>query len=895
MKKLLFSLLLFPSLLLGQFSGPSDSDTSDRDGGASLVWLGTPSNSSESVSNIRVGDTIVLGIKVTSYNASKTSIDYAHIDVQIDKRLYTYVGQTFNTDASGNSNFVGGDSKMQFNNNFDHYDIWDQWQNATYVSDTNYEIHHLESADTSTPDANQLETLDWYVKFQLKVNAYDEDYDYTDGVLITMGRVEVQQDGVGVLLDPLYAYPYQDFSNEPIQAAPTFTSTVANDGPNAIIYKSFKINDYANNNNQAEYNAHPASSSDFDAMFDYANKNTTTWTHQGRDTATKAFTWPWSNILPRHDNSNFGWIIEGYFVPPTSGTYKFQLNSDDRSDFWFDANDDGTITNTGIGLGNGSREVDITNLTAGVSYKFRVRYEQGAGGANLYLKWKSPEDVAAGAAFAFNGNTIYSIDADDYTVAIDYTVNYNFHSNITPSDFGVNTYYQSGTNEVTQNSNSTTVSLDSDGKANISDQIDEELTAGSNYKATPTDGGVEYMIVYDWDSNNQRHRVLIDKRMFNSFGYTGFADNAPTSLFQNVTALDLYDVFDGSLTYYQDDLYWAQYYIYTNITSNISNTSYSSKFRDTGSSNAVQIGSINFSAISNYKTQYVVFNEPSSTVLASTAAAVVTVADVYLAFQELTDRGINNDQSGNKFTYGIQYANANVDRDGDFDFDDTYMMLDWLNGGTSFSITGLASVMRLIETSEYNSVASSAVGNYSTQTMFPLGLSTGTDTYTKNVNVTWLGDVNLSHSPTPTNNLSVTGMTIGNAPTMVDTRMFITNAKTIELRIESEVKDDKIHYRVRGTYGGTPIGAIQLQLKYNKDKVQLSDNIFQTGGTNFINDQNGIISFGSLKIDEGTLNNLSTYEFIFTGETSEGSLGLFLIEDIEAVTTDNEPVNILFQ
>lgn len=33
----------------------------------------------------------------------------------------------------------------------------------------------------------------------------------------------------------------------------------------------------------------------------------------------------------------------------------------------------------------------------------------------------------------------------------------------------------------------------------------------------------------------------------------------------------------------------------------------------------------------------------------------------------------------------------------------------------------------------------------------------------------------------------------------------------------------------------------------------------------------------------------------FTGETAEGSLGLFLIEDIEAVTTDNEPVNILFQ
>ena len=517
MKKLLFSLLLFPSLLLGQFSGPSDSDTSDREAGASLVWLGTPSNASESVDNIEVGDTIVLGIKITSYESSKTSIDYAHIDVQIDKRLYTYQNQTFNSEVTGNSNFVGANSKIQFNNNFDHYDIWDQWQNGTYVSDSNYEIHHFQTSDTSV-DGNEVETLDWYVKFQLKVNAFDEDYDYTDGVLITMGRTSVVQSGVEVLLDPLYAYPNQDFSNTPVQDAPTANNAVS-DGPNAITYKSFKINDTANNNNQSEYNAHPANENDFNDMFDYANKRTTTWTHQGKDTATKAFTWPWSNILPRHDNSNFGWIIEGYFVPPTSGTYKFQLNSDDRSDLWFDANGDGNMTNTNLDYNNGARDVDITNLTAGVSYKFRVRYEQGVGGANLYLKWKSPEDVAAGADWAFNGNSIYSIDADDYTVPIDYTVNYNFHSNFTTTDYAVDTYYESGTNEVTKNSNSQTKYLEANGSIDISDQID---------------------------------------------------------------------------------------------------TDYS-------------------------KTQHVVFAEPSSTVLTSTAASIVTVADVYLAFQELTDRGINND------------------------------------------------------------------------------------------------------------------------------------------------------------------------------------------------------------------------------------------------------------
>jgi len=772
MKKLLFSLLLFPTLLLGQFSGPSDSDTSDREAGASLVWLGTPSNASESVSNIRVGDTIVLGIKISSYNASKTSIDYTHIDVQIDKRLYTYQNETFSSEVSNNTEFVGANSKMQFNNNFDHYDIWDQWQNASYVSDSNYEIHHFQTSDTSV-DGNEVETLDWYVKFQLKVNAFDETYDYTDGVVITMGRASVQsQSGAEVLLDPLYAYPNQDFSNEPVQAAPTFANTVANDGQNAIKYKSFKINDYASNGNASEYNAHPQSASDFDAMFDYGNKKTTTWTHQGRDTATKAFTWPWPNILPRtSDNNNFGWIIEGYFVPPTSGTYKFRLNSDDRSDLWFDANDDGTITNTGIGLGNGARDIDITNLTAGVSYKFRVRYEQGVGGANLKLLWKSPEDVAAGADWAFNGNSIYSIDADDVTVTMDYTVNYSIDPDITATDFSVKTYYESGTNQFTANAGQSAVSLASNGSADISDQIDTDFN----------------------------------------------------------------------------------------------------------------------------KVQHVVFDEPSSTELATTASAAVTVADVYLAFQELTDKGINNNQSGNKFTHGIQYVNADIDKDGDFDFDDTFVMLDWLNGGTLFSLTNLSSVMRLIETSAYNSVASTAIGNYTTTSKFPLGLTSGTTTYTKNITVSWLGDVNLSHSPTPTNNLSVTGMTINNASPMADRKMYISNAETIELRIESEIKEDKVHYKLRGAFGGVPIGAIQLQLKYNKDKLQLLDNIFQTGGTDFINDQDGIISFGSLKVDDGVLNNLASYEFIFTGASSEGSLGLILIEAIEAVTTDNEPVNILFQ
>ena len=85
-------------------------------------------------------------------------------------------------------------------------------------------------------------------------------------------------------------------------------------------------------------------------------------------------------------------------------------------------------------------------------------------------------------------------------------------------------------------------------------------------------------------------------------------------------------------------------------------------------------------------------------------------------------------------------------------------------------------------------MSSTAIGNYTTTSKFPLGLTSGTTTYTKILTVSWLGDVNLSHSPTPTNNLSVTGMTISNAPTMVDTRMFITNAGQLNFVLKVKLR-----------------------------------------------------------------------------------------------------------
>ena len=65
-------------------------------------------------------------------------------------------------------------------------------------------------------------------------------------------------------------------------------------------------------------------------------KKLTQWIYYGRDTATKAFTWPWSgggwaNLLPSTSNGqNFGWEITSNFVPAQSGTYSFEISSDDN-------------------------------------------------------------------------------------------------------------------------------------------------------------------------------------------------------------------------------------------------------------------------------------------------------------------------------------------------------------------------------------------------------------------------------------------------------------------------------------------------------------------------------------------------------------------------------------
>ncbi|MEK9603107.1 MAG: thrombospondin type 3 repeat-containing protein, partial [Flavobacteriaceae bacterium] len=170
------------------------------------------------------------------------------------------------------------------------------------------------------------------------------------------------------------------------------------EGVGMVYYKSFSIF-----NGDGSCGSHPTNASEFTDLFDYENNSCTEWTHTGRETATKAFTWPWPNILPKHDNSNFGWEITSNFVPVESGDYIFQLISDDKSDFFIDSNLDGNLTNTNMSYSNGGRTVTLS-LSAGSVYPFRIRYIQGGGSASLYLKWQRP----SGSNYQFFSNEIFS-------------------------------------------------------------------------------------------------------------------------------------------------------------------------------------------------------------------------------------------------------------------------------------------------------------------------------------------------------------------------------------------------------------------------------------------------------------------------------------------------------
>lgn len=652
-------------------------------------------------------------------------------------------------------------------------------------------------------------------------------------------------------------------------------------GQGYLNYISYKTHNGNGSTNQ--YPAIPNTTEEFTNLLDISNSNTTI-THQGTWLASNSFNT--NQRPPRWSGDFYAFRITGYFQPTETGTYTFIFGrADDAAEI--------LINDTFFVKRSSTNTIDVV---AGLSYKIEIRFQE-FGGADYYsITWKTPSNQTATTP---DGQQFWSYDPNpNQVLPLHYDVNFKFGNGIDPSTFSLNTFHRVSPQEVSQNSNSNTIGLDVNGEATITSQIDETLTADGTNKIVALAGvnGIAAVISPSGFGPNAT-RFYIDNRMFDS----GFD-------FSTVTHIEMLDLYSGPLEFQNTDpsSIW-QFYKISGYEPDRVQMSQVSNWRNADGGGYTGPGVVyemnpqnNYPlpdfVITNdwevqpnqgYKEQYVIF-EPIPN-LQTIVDGIITVSDVYSAFTELSGGGLLGGFAGN-YEYGIQYSNSDINRDGVFDFNDTFIMLDYLNGGTLFDTSYLAGVIKLIQTDEYNSISSTNWNGYTTQTMYPLNLNTTDKLYDINVSVSWLGDVNLSHSPLPTNNLSITGKS--------PIRKTINKIEgDIEIEFNSEIIGENLVVTLKLNPMTEQVVGTQFRINYDSDKLSYTTTEFtNTKINNFHTNRGNFINLGSISTD-GSITLDSTTEYTLTFKTKEvkSGLGLVSITPIDAVNKDGTQLKMVIK
>jgi hypothetical protein len=486
-----------------------------------------------------------------------------------------------------------------------------------------------------------------------------------------------------------------------------------------------------------------------------------------------------------------------------------------------------------------------------------------------YGTWTNPDD----ATFTeFYTNSVIHSNGEVLTARF----NFDFGGNVDETKFSAkaNTFVNN-TWSVTTN---TSRALSGLGKADITNDLDTNKVNSSGIRATTTGGEVEWCVVYDYEPQNQRYQILIDKREFPQ----------GTSA-SNVTSLQLFDLWNGPVTYQWDDGTWAAYWISSPTELNFSGSSFTSSIRRAGFFWGLR-AEFTFSPIQNFK-QHGIELITNQNDLNTLYNSIVTVSDVFLAFKELSNGGLFGNESGNEFGYGIQYMNADVDGNGVFNEADTYKLLQHLIGVAPLTeYSTLTYLMKLYGKSEYDAITKS---NWNTQfnytrNLHPFSLNTGTLNNTYNVDVTWVGDVNLSHSAIP-----ATTTAVSNIRTMSVGTMSVSNE--INASIVTEVSDKIYAYITLDPLQQQVVGT-QFQLNYDNSVLKFEGVEYKTKGSpmNYNTNRGNFINLGSLISDGSTtLDNTTEYKITFTSTTKlDNILGLISIGATDAVNKDGKQLKV---
>jgi hypothetical protein len=242
--------------------------------------------------------------------------------------------------------------------------------------------------------------------------------------------------------------------------------------------------------------------------------------------------------------------------------------------------------------------------------------------------------------------------------------------------------------------------------------------------------------------------------------------------------------------------------------------------------------------------------------------------------------------------------NADVDGNGIFNEADTYKLLQHLTGVAPLTqYSTLTYLMKLYGKTEYDAITKSNWSNQfnSTRSLYPFNLNSGTLNNTYNVNVTWVGDVNLSHSARQT--------TSGVAINSIRTMSLSTMSSSVSNQINAYLMSENIGGKVVVTISLDPLQqevvGTQFQLNYDKTALGFEKVEFLTKGnpTNFGTDRGSYVTLGSLITDGSTtLDKTTEYKITFVPLIGiNGILGLTSISTTDAVNKNGTTLKINIQ
>ena len=652
-------------------------------------------------------------------------------------------------------------------------------------------------------------------------------------------------------------------------------------GEGYINYKSYKTHygtGSSSTYNGVSYSGGANSTDEFDAMVD-TDQPGTTLTHSG-EVSPYGSTGLNGGHPSRWGDSYFAIVYSGWFKPNKSGTYNIKTIADDSSETRY--REVGTtewLTMTFqwgcCSLRYGTAALDNTKW-----YEFEFRYQEYGGGDYYYFYYSIPSNSSSPIYNQISSNhqfgTWTNIDPSGGTTTTtepEVDLDLEFHSQLAPEQYRFGVYYdatneQDGSTYFNTSTMNSKYYLDDDGSKDITDYLNlVKMTDGK--KATTTGGSVEWCVLYDYDNTNKRYQVGIDKREFPS-GFT----------FTDLKKLQLFDLWDGTITYVSDDSYWANYYITTDDELDFTNSNFSSNIRDANGYYGLQ-AEFSFEDVEIYKGHRIVVNNPSDNIEGWTAEEFmddyITVADVVAGFNELAGGGIFGGYKGD--LSGVQLQNSDVNQDGEFNFQDSQIGLAFLNGGDTPFNGYLQEIMRIVPKSEYDNTTTSnwkTQTNKSPSTNFTFSII---DTIqTLEYKVSFIGDVNLSHSaPQSTSSPGVQSTSVRNSSSQ--------KSNELEVLLDISKEEDKFVVTLDVPQNNHNIVGSEFRIGYDNTKVEF-DRIETTSNLqSFSAERTNYIKLGSISTDGSqNLNGGVQYKIYFSPQqTFESILGLLSVTKSELV------------